>query len=275
MPHCEGNEAQLAFGMLLSRTIRLLGILLSAALCFPTAFAQSQSVAQLQAEFANARVRKLVGMTVENQDGLNLATVRDFVVDFRTGRITYAVLSSSSLFGLRSQLTVVPVRALSAATIKKRTLALDISKVAWGEAPRFRKKDLGLLGERTKEVQLHEFYGLPVPPRDSAARGKQQFEFASSLTGMTIINPQGDRVGKISGFLVDLNQQRPSMAIVSMEDRGKKSGSYAVPLKAISPPRGDKVAMDVTATLFQQARLLTPQAWKAATSNADALYRYE
>ena len=152
---------------------------------------------------------------------------------------------------------------------------LDISKLRWGDAPRFRKKDLGALGERTSEVQLYQFYGLPVPPRDSGAAGKESFQFASALSGGNVRDPQGRTLGRISGFLLDLNEQRPSLAIVTVESQGKKTGSYAVPMKALSPAGGGEVVMDVSAALFRDARLLTPQAWQAAASNANALYRYE
>jgi sporulation protein YlmC with PRC-barrel domain len=256
-------------------TIRRLGFALATLVIACSGSAQTVSVEQLQADFANARVRRLVGMTVENRDGLKLATVRDFVVDFRTGRITYALLSNSGLLGLNPRLTLVPVRALSPATVKKRTLALDISKLRWGDAPRFRKKDLGALGERTREVQLYQFYGLPVPPRDSGAGGKGSFQFAGALSGGNVRDPQGRTLGRISGFLLDLTEHRPSLAIVTVENKGKKAGTYAVPLKAISPLGGGDVATDVNATLFREARLLTPQAWQSAASNANALYRYE
>src|SRR5271154_452541 len=42
-------------------------------------FSQSKSVAFSQAEIANAQVRRLIGMDVENRDGSKLGVIKDFV----------------------------------------------------------------------------------------------------------------------------------------------------------------------------------------------------
>lgn len=248
---------------------------LVAAIClFPwPAFSQTQPVEYAASDLANARVRRLIGMSVENRDGARLGAIRDFIVDFHTGRINYALLSTAGILGLRAQLTVVPVQALSTATVKQRTLALDISKARWNDAPRFHKKELQLLAERTREVQLLEFYGLAVPARD-ASRPKGQLQFATAVMGARLIGRDGASLGKISGLLLDLAEKCPAMAVVTAEPLAKKQ-TYALPLKSLEWVAADKFKLDATLGIFGQARMLTPKSWQSAGADGNRVYRYE
>ncbi len=213
-------------------------------------------------------------MAVENRDGAKLGTIRDFVVDFHTGRIDYAILSAANVLGLHAQLTAVPVLALSTATVKQRTLALDIGKVRWNEAPRFHKKDLQLFAERTKEVELFQFYNLPVPAKEGSGRSNGQFQFATAVTGAKLIGRDGAALGKISGLLLDLTGKCPAMAVITAEPTANKQ-TYAMPLKSLGFMTSEKIKVDAPAGIFGEARMLTPKAWQTAGTDGNTVYRYE
>src|SRR5437773_8277766 len=77
----------------------------------------------------NDLVRHIIGMSVENQDGERLGRIKDFVADTQSGQVRYAIVSTGGiLLGVGSHLKVLPARALSMATAKKDTVALELSK---------------------------------------------------------------------------------------------------------------------------------------------------
>ncbi len=226
-------------------------------------------------DLANSRVRRLIGMTVENRDGAKLGVVRDFVVDFYTGKISYAILSSAGILGLRAQLTAVPPQALSTATVKARTLAIDIGKIRWGEAPRFKKKELQHLGDRTQEVLIYQFYNLPVPSSTTThggpARPKGELQFATAVMGDKLIDRDNQSIGSVSDLLLNLAEERPVMAIVV----NSKKQTYAAPLRSISLAGKDRLKLDATPAMFAQAQMLTPKAWQLSGARENTIYRYE
>jgi len=265
----------LGFGMMTLRTRA--STVLAAVICLSGApgFSQPKPAKSPESEIASAQVRRFLGMAVENRNGAKLGVIKDFVVDFHTGRINYAILSSAGILGLRAQLTAVPVAALSTATVKQRTLALDISKVRWNDAPRFHKKDLQLLCERTQEVQLFQFYGLPVSAREAPARPRGQLQFATALMAAKIIGPEERIIGTVSGLLLDLTEQRPAMAVVTVGESAVKKQTYAVPVRLLAPTASDKFKLDATPAMFQQAPMLTPKIWQSAAGSGNAVYRCE
>jgi len=249
------------------------------ALCGWPGFSQVPASSGSGAEPVGARVRSLIGFAVENHDGARLGVIKDFVVDFHTGRINYAIISAAGILGLRPQLTAVPPQALSPATVKQRTLALDIGKARWKDAPRFHKKDLQLLSERTWEVQIYQFYHLPVPgskpPRGGPALPKGGLELASATIGWTVLNQQGEVLGRLSEWLLDLSDQRPAMAIVGLTGRPPGKATYAIPLRGLKLAGSGQLVVNATRGMFEQARMFTPKSWPPMAGSTVTVLRFE
>jgi len=243
------------------------------------AFAQVSPYQTSSPEAATTRVRRLIGMSVENRDGIKLGAVKDFAVDLESGRVDYAILATPGLLGLHAQLSVVPPPALSSATVKKRTVALDISMARWRDAPRFKRKDLQSLSLRTREVQIYEFYGLPVPGPKPARRGVPRAEgkllFATGLIGRTISGRDGESIGRISDLLVDPAGSRPALALITGLEALPGRRIYAVPLRMLSQPTPDQILVNVTRGAFERAHPFTLNAWQTASGGGDAVFRYE
>src|SRR5262245_56188796 len=91
------------------------------------------------------KASKLIGMKVENRDGVEFGKLRDLALDPRTGRIRYAIISSGGFLGVRQKLHAVPPNLLSAATAKRDTLALQLAIDDWKRAPTFRLSELPAL----------------------------------------------------------------------------------------------------------------------------------
>lgn len=100
----------------------------------------------------------LDGNDVYNAQGEDLGGVKDFMIDMRTGRIAYAVLSFGGLLGMGDKLFAVPWSALKLDTENKR-FTLDVKQAALKDAPGFDKDQWPAMADPTWARSVHSFYG--------------------------------------------------------------------------------------------------------------------
>jgi sporulation protein YlmC with PRC-barrel domain len=100
----------------------------------------------------------LVGDEVCNQDGESLGELKEIMLDMRSGRVTYAVLSSGGILGLGAKLFAVPWRALRLDTVNKR-LVLDVHKELVETAPGFDPDRWPDMADPSWANQIHSYYG--------------------------------------------------------------------------------------------------------------------
>lgn len=68
------------------------------------------------------KVSSLIGMTVRNPQGEELGTIKDLVVDFQSGQVSYAVLARrTGLLGTTEKLFAVPLNAFSPTRTERST----------------------------------------------------------------------------------------------------------------------------------------------------------
>lgn len=102
----------------------------------------------------------LLGNDVYNKDGEDLGDIKEFMIDMRSGRVVYAVLSYGGVLGMGDKLFAVPWSALVLDTVNKR-FTLDVSKTALEKAPGFDKDKWPSMADKTWASGVHEFYGAP------------------------------------------------------------------------------------------------------------------
>ena len=115
------------------------------------------AAAQTNPFFGPLRAGQLVGMKVEDSDGGKVGTVRNLVLDLRDGKLKYVVIGSGGFLGMRATLKVAPCQAVSAATTKRQTLAINVSTPQWNNAPVFKTANLAELAdpERAEEISVY------------------------------------------------------------------------------------------------------------------------
>lgn len=108
----------------------------------------------------------LLGNDVCNPQDDKLGDIKEIMLDMRTGRVAYAVLSFGGFLGMGEKLFAVPWSALKLDTINKR-FVLDASKERLEGAPGFDKNDWPDMADTTWEKSIHDYYGTQpyVDPR--------------------------------------------------------------------------------------------------------------
>jgi sporulation protein YlmC with PRC-barrel domain len=102
----------------------------------------------------------LEGNDVRNAQGEDLGDVKDFMIDLRSGKIAYAVLSFGGLLGMGDKLFAVPWAALKLDT-ENKCFTLDVEQAALKDAPGFDKDHWPSMADPTWARGVHSFYGSP------------------------------------------------------------------------------------------------------------------
>lgn len=100
----------------------------------------------------------LLDNDVVNTQDENLGDIKEIMLDMRSGRVSYAVLSFGGFLGLGEKLFAVPWSALKLDTVNKR-FVLSASKDRLENAPGFDKDAWPNMADPTWEQGLHDFYG--------------------------------------------------------------------------------------------------------------------
>jgi sporulation protein YlmC with PRC-barrel domain len=248
-----------------------------------------------QTKVQNARLTRLLGQRVEDVDGERLGIVRNLILDSQGGQVEYVIVSGFGLPGLSAR-RIVPAQALSSATAKKDTLALNISKARWEKAPHF-KGDLTQLAQPISAREISEFYfptargsaksqpghgGAHSPPQPARPHHEpgvppaaRSLELASDLLSREVVDSRFKSVGHISDLLVDVTSAKSTVAILSTSTLLSKGPAYAIPLQALSPT-GPQLKLQVSRTELTHAQPFTPQAWSLAQGiSSAAIYRVD
>ncbi len=100
----------------------------------------------------------LIGEDVYNHLDEDLGDIKEIMIDMRSGKIAYAVLSFGGFLGLGEKLFAVPWNALTLDTVNKRFI-LKVEKERLKNAPGFDEDDWPDMADQTWSAGVHTFYG--------------------------------------------------------------------------------------------------------------------
>ncbi len=99
----------------------------------------------------------LSGNDVYNTAGEDLGEVKDIMLDTRSGRVSYVVLSFKPFLGMGGKLFAVPWAAL-ALDSKNRRFVLNVDKNRLESAPGFDKNHCPDMADQTWQREVHDYY---------------------------------------------------------------------------------------------------------------------
>lgn len=100
----------------------------------------------------------LVGNDVYNHKGEDLGDIKEIMLDMRSGKVGYAVLSFGGFLGMGEKLFAVPWNALKLDTKNKR-FELNVEKDRLQDAPGFDKDKWPNMADQSWEKEIHSYYG--------------------------------------------------------------------------------------------------------------------
>ncbi len=100
----------------------------------------------------------LIGNDVFNRKDDDLGDIEEIMLDMRSGRVAYAVLSFGGFLGMGDKLFAVPWQALTLDTMNKR-FTLDVDKDRLTGAPGFDKDAWPDMADANWARDVHAYYG--------------------------------------------------------------------------------------------------------------------
>jgi sporulation protein YlmC with PRC-barrel domain len=100
----------------------------------------------------------LIGDHVHNLKNEHLGEIKEIMLDMRTGKIAYAVMSSGGILSIGEKLFAVPWEALQLDTANKQ-FRLDIEKERIENAPGFDTNNWPDMANPQWKSQIHSYYG--------------------------------------------------------------------------------------------------------------------
>ena len=110
----------------------------------------------------------LTGNDVYNKQDEDLGDIIEIMLDIRSGRVAYAVLSFGTFLGMGGKLFAVPWEALQLDTKNKR-FVLDVDKERLKAAPGFDRDEWPDMANPGWSQGIHEYYGTR-PSTDPQAK---------------------------------------------------------------------------------------------------------
>ena len=105
----------------------------------------------------------LNGNDVYNHKDEDLGEVKEIMLDMRSGKVAYAVLSFGGILGLGGKLFAVPWAALILDTVNKR-FVLKVEKETLQGAPGFDKNNWPDMADAAWTKKIHSYYGIEPDP---------------------------------------------------------------------------------------------------------------
>ena len=100
----------------------------------------------------------LIGNDVYNLKDEDLGDIKEIMLDMRTGRVSYAVLSFGGFLGMGEKLFAVPWSALTLDTENKR-FTLNVEKDRLESAPGFNQDSWPNMADSSWAQSIHDYYG--------------------------------------------------------------------------------------------------------------------
>lgn len=98
------------------------------------------------------KASELIGMEVKNEQGQNLGDIKDIVIDFDKGSVSYAVLSAGGVLGIGDKLLAVPLSAFTRSADQSHLiLQADKNSIAQAQS----------IGKNWPQVQNPSFGAMP------------------------------------------------------------------------------------------------------------------
>ncbi len=123
----------------------------------------------------------LIGMNIKNDSGERIGEVKDFVVDLKSGRVAYAVVSAGGIAGIGDKWLAVPTSVLMRSGNEK-TLTWNIEKEKLQTAPTIDKHNWNAAMQQDYIGNVYNFYGVEPYHSDSevsepAGTQKKELQF--------------------------------------------------------------------------------------------------
>ena len=221
--------------------------------------AASETIQIASADATDRGVRRLAGKQVRADSGDKLGTLKDFVVDAPTGKVTYAVVSSGGFLGAGDTLRAIPCEALQRSTAING-FVVNIDPAKWSQIPAIDQADFNAgrinigADQHRQLMQIFEVNGAGQSAA-TASGSTAHLRRASELRGKNIQAGE-QKIGGIEEVVIDLEHGTAAALVDPAKDFASTDAKYLVPIQRLNlASTGNVVTTTLTRADFDQAQL--------------------
>lgn len=163
----------------------------------------------------------LVGRTVMGDDGSNLGSISDLVIDSSSGKITHAVVASGGVLGIGADHKAVSFDSLQKSAGNDREFTLAANE--WADAKEFREDQISTL----------QTAGM-LDRSTSDAGTSNSLVLASNLDDLEIRNQEGREIGEVEDLIVQADEGRVLLLVEVDDDIAGDDRDFVLGLDRVS-----------------------------------------
>lgn len=239
------------------------------------------------------KTSSVVGRTVVTSTREDLGKVEDVVVDPRSGRILYGVVSFHPTVGVEQRLYPIPWDLLEMPA-DNTTVVLKVERDRLKDAPSFVRTEWPNIADEKYVTTTYKYYNVPVYWEGDKSQTRlvsekttdgdvtvyrekwyspaRSWRKSSDLIGMTVRNRHNEELGRITELSMDPDTGRILYAVISSGDR-----YYSIPWPAfIESPTASYLMVDASKQQLIEKVSFTEDRWPNMADErwATETYRY-
>jgi sporulation protein YlmC with PRC-barrel domain len=222
------------------------------------------------------KMQTIIGHTVEDQRGKDMAHIKDVMIDAATGDVAYAVLAFGGVARLGEKLFAVPWQVLQQPT-NTDTFRLEMTAEQLKNAPAFDENKWPDMEDRHWVDAVHAYYGKPpalgkqLPPKTGDERGghvPHRFLRATYVLRSNVINTHDQRLGDIKEVVIDTTAGKVTYVVLAFGGAvGLGEKYFAIPWQALQQAAGlGTFTLDVDKDVLQEAPGFDKDHWPKTAS---------
>jgi sporulation protein YlmC with PRC-barrel domain len=217
------------------------------------------------------RSSKIIGKGIDDFQGRKLGKVKDLIIDLDNGRVVEVIVAQENLMGGDKRMEAVPPDVLTP-TGSGRIVYSSLNKkeLALSPAVDFSQWDNAVAQPRLEAV--YQYFGetpyfLMPEHADKAVNESTTHRLgtlrrASEILGLTTVNKQEERIGKVEDLVVDLSDGRVAELVISTGSYLGTNGELsAIPPQALRMKDDHSVVLDTTRDRLDAAPRFSEKTW--------------
>ncbi len=212
----------------------------------------------------NYKASNVIGSGVVSPQGQDLGEVKDFVVDMRSGKVRYVVVSFDPGFMTPERLHAIPPSAFERKTRGDR-LVLNMDRRQLSQAPAFEKGGWPEWNDRGFTADVDRYYGNRIDQGTQA-----RLRRASDLIGEDVRDRNGEDLGHVNDLVVSMPQGRVRYAVIELDNLFRIPDRMApVPLRSLQfGPDDDHLVAAVDSSQLDHVMTFSGGRWPDLNDSA-------
>src|SRR5262245_5808482 len=185
------------------------------------------------------KASKLIGYSVQTEDGQNSGTIQNLGVDLDRARPFYVIVKTDGVQGLNQDLIAVPFKACQFKH-NQQTCKLNVNMERLKDAPEFDPAGWNSIGDQRWGRIVHEFFAVSWPGGGGTEQARLEIAPAKDMIQAKALDRDRQEVGQCQDVLIDTDRALAPAALIELDRNKGDDRLVAVPLQIVDFNQGQR-----------------------------------